>query len=104
MAGAAHVRHVAGHSSHVPAAALAQVALGQKAVHRSPERYGLFAVRTQDVQLLTLALALALALALTLTLTTGAGAKQVAHVSWHGRQKLVPLAAVPAGQTAKHLQ
>jgi hypothetical protein len=46
---------------------------------------------THDVHVLTLAPS-----------ATEGGARHVAHESWHGRQKLVPLAAVPRGQTAAH--
>ena len=34
---------------------------------------------------------------------TVVGSRHVAQESWQGRQKLVPLAAVPRGQTAEHL-
>ena len=47
---------------------------------------------THEVQVVTLA-----------PRATAVGALHVAHESWHGRQKLVPLAAVPRGQTAAHL-
>ena len=52
----------------------------------------MFAVATHDVQLLALA-----------SSTTVDGAKHVAHVSWHGRQKFVPFGAKPGGHTTEHL-